>query len=117
METYLILEGKVPADWSDGIIVSLFNRKGDALDWSNICGLKLIDYVRKVIEKVVKNIIYDTVKIDEMQFGFWPGQGTTDAIFILRQLQENYLTKHRKLYMALADFEKILDTVRQKILL
>lgn len=113
MET-VILEGKVPADWSDGIIVSLFNRKRDALDWSNICGLKLIDYVRKVIEKVVKNIIHDTVKTDKMQFGFSPGQGTTNAIFILRQL---HLTKNRKLYMSLANFKKIFDTVPQKTLL
>ena len=27
----IILEGKVPADWSDSIIVSLFKEKGDAL--------------------------------------------------------------------------------------
>ena len=34
-----------------------------------------------------------------MQFGFCPGHATTDAIFILRQLPEKYLTKHRKLYI------------------
>ena len=28
------LEGKVPADWSDNTIVSLFKGKGDALDQS-----------------------------------------------------------------------------------
>ena len=28
------LEGKVPADWSDIVIVSLFKGKGDALDQS-----------------------------------------------------------------------------------
>ena len=34
-------EGKVPADWSDCIIVSLFKGKGDVLDQSNYCELKL----------------------------------------------------------------------------
>ena len=29
------------------------------------------------------------VKFDEMQFGFMPGKGTIDAVFILR-LQEGY---------------------------
>ena len=39
----IIHEGKVLADWSDSIIVSLFKGKGDALDWNNYHGLKL-DY-------------------------------------------------------------------------
>ena len=30
------------------------------------------------------------VKIDSMQFGFMAGKSTTDAIFIVRQLQEKY---------------------------
>ena len=75
------------------------------LDQSNYCGLKLTDHILKVIERVAKNIC-DTVNIDEMEFGFCPSQGITDAIFILRQLQEKYLAKHRKLYIAFIDLEK-----------
>ena len=113
----IISEEKVQADWSDSIIVSLFNKgKGDALDLNNYRGLKLTDHVLKVIERVVENIIREIVNIDEMQFGFCPGRGTTDAIFVLRQLQEKYLTKHRKLYMAFADLEKAFDKVSQKVL-
>ena len=111
----IIRDGKVPADWSDSIVVSLFKGK-DALDGNNYCGLKLIDHVLKVIEKVVENIIHEAVNIDEMQFGFCPGLGTTDAIFILRQLQEKYLAKHRKLYMAFVDLEMAFDRVPRKIL-
>ena len=29
--------------------------------------------------------------IDNMQFGFMPGRGTTDTIFIIRQLLERYI--------------------------
>ena len=58
------------------------------LDRSNYLGIKLTDHVLKVIEGVVEKIIRETVKIDEMKFGFYPGRDTTDAIFILRQLQE-----------------------------
>ena len=35
-----ILEGKIPADWSESIIVSFFRGKGDVLDQSNYWGLK-----------------------------------------------------------------------------
>ena len=51
-------------DWSDSIIVSLLKGKGDALDQNNYRGLKLTDHVLKVIERVVENMIRETVNID-----------------------------------------------------
>ena len=51
------------------------------------------------------------VKIDDMQFGFMPGRGTTDAIFIVRQLQEKFLAKKKDLWMAFVDLEKAFDRV------
>ena len=91
----IMREVNVPADWIDSIIVSSFERKGDTLNRNNYHGLKLTDHVVKVIERVVENIIPETDNIDEMQFGFYPGRGTADVIFILRQLQVKYLAKHR----------------------
>ena len=35
-----------------------------------------------------------------MQFGFMKGKGTTDAIFIVRQMQEMFRAKRKKLYFA-----------------
>ena len=55
------------------------------------------------------------VKVDEMQFGFMPGTGTIDAVFILR-LQEEYLDKEKKLYMCFVDLEKAFDKVPRKVL-
>ena len=69
----IVREGKVPVDWSDTIIVSFFKGKRDGLDRNNYRGLKLTDRVLKVIEKVVANIIHETVNIDERQFGFCLG--------------------------------------------
>ena len=51
-----------------------------------------------------------------MQFGFMPGSGTTDAIFILRQLQEKHLAKNKKLYFAFVDLEKAFDRVPRKVI-
>ena len=44
-----------------------------------------------------------------MQFGFMPGSGTTDAIFILRQMLEKYLAKLRSIYFAFVDLDKAFD--------
>ena len=44
------------------------------------------------------------------------GRGTTDAIFILRQLQEKHLVAGKPLYLAFIDLEKAFDRVPQKVI-
>ena len=56
------------------------------------------------------------VSIDDSQFGFVPGRGTTDTIFVVRQLQEKYLAANKRLYMANVDLEKAFDRVPRKII-
>ena len=46
-----------------------------------------------------------------MQFGFMTGRSTTDAIYLVRQLQEKYFGKRKKLYFAFVDLEKAFDMV------
>ena len=65
----------------------------------------------KVLERVVEGLIRQRVEIDEMQCGFMSGRGTTDAIFIVRQLQEKPLAANKPLYMAFVDLEKAFDRV------
>ena len=50
-----------------------------------------------------------------MQFGFRPGAGTSDVIFIARQLQERYRGKHKELWWAFVDLEKAFDRVARKV--
>jgi len=50
------------------------------------------------------------VKIDDMQFLFSPGKRTTDAIFIIRQLQEKFLDKKKELWIAFLDLEKAFES-------
>jgi len=46
------------------------------------------------------------IEIDDMQFGFMKGKGTTDAIFIVRQMQEIEL-KERSSVLALWIWKKL----------
>ena len=82
--------GVIPKSWEESIILSLYKGKGEALDRGNYRGLKLTDQAMKLLERVLDFQIRQMVNIDEMQYGFVPGRGTTDAIFIVRQLQEKY---------------------------
>ena len=79
-------------------------------------GVKLLEHAMKIVEKVLERRLRRMVKVDEMQFGFMPGRGTIDAVFILRRLQEEYLDKEKKLYMCFVDLEKAFDRVPRKVL-
>ena len=70
----------------------------------------------KVLERVVEGLIRQRVEIDEMQCGFMSGRGTTDAIFIVRQLQEKHLAANKPLYMAFVDLEKAFDRVPRDVI-
>ena len=63
----------------------------------------------KVLQRIVDGLIRLVVSIHDSQFGFVPGRGTTDAIFVVRQLQEKYLAASKRLYMAIVDLEKAFD--------
>ena len=54
----------------------------------------------KMLEHMKEGLIRQRVETDEMQCGFMLGCGTTDAILIVRQLQEKHLIANRPLYMA-----------------
>ena len=43
-------------------------------------------------------------------------RGTTDAVFVLRRLQEEYHAKGKKLYMCFVDVEEAFDGVLRKVL-
>ena len=112
----IISEGCIPTDWQENFIVNLYKGKGDALNRGNYRGLKLIGQVMKVLERVVEGLIRQRVEIDEMQCGFMSGRGTTDAIFIVRQLQEKHLAAKKPLYMASVDLEKAFDRVPRDVI-
>jgi len=62
----------------------------------------------KVVERIFEQRIGLQIDIDNMQFGFVKGKGTTVAIFIVRQTQEKFRAKWKKLYFGFVDLEKLL---------
>ena len=46
---------------------------------------------------------------------FIPGMGTTEAIFIMRQVQEKHQATKKKLYYAFVDLEKAFDGVLREV--
>ena len=108
-------EYKIPENWNTSVILNCFKNKGKATDRENYRSLKLLEHLMKVFKKVIEKAIRGQVSIDSMQFGFMPGRGTIDAIFIARQLQDRYLGNKKKLYFAFVDLEKAFDRVPREV--
>ena len=106
----------MPDEWVLSVVVPIFKGKGDAMSSGAYRGVKLLEHAMKIVEKVLESRMQRMVKVDEMQFGFMPDKGKTDAVFILRRLQEEYLDKEKKLYMCFVDLEKAFDRVLRRVL-
>ena len=70
----------------------------------------------KIAERIIDKLIRQQGNIDELQFGFMPGCETTNLIFILRQLQVEYLATKKNLHFAFLDVGKAFDQVPRDIL-
>jgi hypothetical protein len=111
----IVKEGKIPADWELSTLTPVYKGKGDPLECGSYRAIKLLEHAMKVFERVIERRLRRKIEINGMQFGFMPGRSTTDAIFIVRQLQEKFMAKKRALYYAFVDLEKAFDRVPREV--
>ena len=101
----------MPESWKRSTVVPLYKGKGNGLECGNYQTNKLLEHGMKVVESVFEKRLKKMVEIREEQYGFLAGKGTTDAIFILRQLQKKYTENDKELYLVFVDLEKAFDRV------
>ena len=108
-----VLDGKgMPKNWKTSVMVPIYNEKGDVTN-CNAYRVKLLEHGMKIIEKVLEKRKKASVEVDDMQFGFILG-GTTDALFIVRRMQEEY-KKDKKFYMCFMDLKKAFDRLPGRV--
>ena len=73
-------------------------------------GIKLLEHAMKVVERIFEHKIRQQIDIDDVQFGFMKSKETTDAIFIVRQMQEKFRAK------GFVDLEKAFDRVPREMI-
>ncbi len=106
----------IPEEWRDSIMVPIFKEKGDVQDCANYRGIKLLSHTMKIWERIVDARLRQEVEISKGQFGFMPQKGTTNAIFMLRQVMEKYREKQREIHAIFIDLEKAYDRIpRQEV--
>jgi len=134
-----VKEGRIPEDWKSSVVLPIYKGKGDPMECGSYRGVKLLEYAihtyihtyihtnlysaknrenesdaLKVVEKIFEHRIRHRIEIDVMQFGFMKGKGTTDAIFMEGQMQENFRVKGNKRYFGFVDLEKALTGCQER---
>ncbi len=94
----IVDEGEIPEEWKNSITIPIYKGKGDALECGKYRGIRLLEHGMKLFEKVLEKRFKKLIKVDDWEFGFSPGRSTTYAIFIMRQMQEKFSGKKKKLY-------------------
>jgi len=77
----IVKEGSIPKDWKSNVLLPV---KGDPMECGSYRGIRLLEHAMKVVERILEHRIRQQTEIDDMQFGFMKGKGTTDAIFMAR---------------------------------
>jgi len=103
-------------DWKSSIVLPIHKVKGDPVECGSFRGIKLLEHAMKAVERIFEHRIRQQIDIDDMQFGYVKGKGTTDAIFIGRQIQEKFRAKGKKIYFGFADLEKAFDRVLREVI-
>jgi len=98
------------------VILPIYKGKGDLMECGSYRGIKLLEHAMKVMERIFKHRIRQQIEVDDMQLGFMKGKGTNNAIFTVRQMQENFRVKGKKLYFGFVDLEKAFDRVPREMI-
>jgi len=89
----IVKEDCIPEDWNSSVVLPVYKGKGDPVECGSYRGIKLLEHAMKVVERTFEYSIRQQIEIDDMQFGYMKGKGTTDAIFIVRQMPEYFKVK------------------------
>ena len=99
----ILNSGVFPSQWSEGIIVPLYN---DPNDVNNYRGITLVSCFSKIFTGVLNNRLKNWVEDYNVlsEFGFRKGRSTTDAYFVLNAGIQKILPEKGRLYCAFVDF-------------
>ena len=112
----MIITGyQMPEDRMSSTLVPVFKGKGEPLECGSYRAIKLLEHAMKIVGRVLESRLREQVNISSMQFGFTPGNCTTDEIFVVWEVQEKYMAKANSFYYAFVDLEKAYDRVPREV--
>ena len=94
-------------------------KKGTKSDCGNYRGIAFLSIAGKILARVLFNRLWLPLSertLPERQCGFRTSRGTTDMIFVARQIQETHREQNKDLYIAFIDLTKAFDSINYEAL-
>ena len=113
-----ILRDGAPPGFNDGLVVTLYKKKGDPLSPGNYRPITLLNTDYKLFAKVFANRLIPALDplVNQEQTAFLPGRYIGNNVRLLRELQAWAATHELGLGTVLCDFAKAYDTVSRDTL-
>ena len=104
----------IPEAWKKGLIIKL-PKKGNLKDCKNSRGITLLSIVGKILGSIVIDRVRSGAdkRLRKEQAGYRQGRGTTEQVFILRNIIEQVNEWQVTIYVNFIDFEKVFDLVHR----
>ena len=105
---------KVPLKWKRGLFIKI-PKKGNLRECKNWRGVTLLPVASEILGRIIIERICIGIdhRLRKEQAGFRSGRGTTEQIFILRNILEQVNEWQATLYINFVDFEKAFDSVHR----
>ena len=105
----------MPDEWKVGLIIPIF-KTGNKMKYENYQGITLLNVAYKILSSIILEQLkeYSETILGEYQCGFRPQRRTTDQIFVVRQILENFYAHYIDLHLLFIDFKKAFDSINQK---
>ena len=111
---FIFEAGIFPEMWGNGLLVPL-HKKGSMSVTDNYRGITLLSALGKLFTRVLNNRLDGWAEAYgiylEAQNGFRKGRGTTDSLFIIQNVINEFIENGKKLYVFFVDYSKAFDFV------
>jgi hypothetical protein len=97
---------KMPNEWRQNILISIFKNKRDVQSCTNYRGIKLMSHTMKLWEGIIEHRFRGITNVTENQFGFMSGRSTMETIFLIRQLMVKCREQKKDLHMVLLTWKR-----------
>ena len=110
----------IPQHWRHASVITIF-KKGDTSLPSNYRPISLLAVGYKILASLILRRLQDggtERRLSQSQYGFRPGRGTADALFLIRRMIDATIDDtSASLYVVLLDWSKAFDRIKHDCLI